>query len=45
MDDSEMMGHGEKYWPGMCRNITWAIIDDGHQYFSRRLHPDDYKKK
>ena len=45
MNNSEVMGHLEKYWPGMCRNITWAIINNGHQYFSQRLHPDNVKKR
>ena len=44
MNNSEVMGHHEKYRPGMWRNIALAIIDDRHQYFSQRLHPDNKKK-
>ena len=29
----------------MCRAVAWAIIDDGHQFFSQRLHPNDFNKR
>jgi hypothetical protein len=30
------------FTPLLCRQITWAIYEDSRQFFSTRLHPDDF---
>lgn len=46
----EMLNHAgvyanqSKFPPLMCCQITWAIIEDSHQFFFWTITPDDFKK-
>jgi hypothetical protein len=38
-----VMAAKHAFTPLLCRQITWAIYEDSRQFFSTRLHPDDFK--
>jgi hypothetical protein len=38
-----VMAAKQAFTPLLCRQITWAIYEDSRQFFSTRLHPDDFK--
>ena len=37
--------HRNKFTALFCRNIIWAIVDDGRHYFSQRMTLDDFAGK
>lgn len=42
MDSEHVYDRRRYFTPLLCRQIVWAIIEDGRSYFSQRLNQDDF---
>jgi hypothetical protein len=42
LDSDYVFANAHNFSPLMCRQITWAIINDSHQYFFRTLTADQF---
>ena len=42
LDSDHVADRRQFFSPTFCRQITWAIIEDGRSYFSQRMTPDDF---
>lgn len=42
LDSDRASENFSKFTPLMCRQIIWAILDDGREYFNHPMLPDDF---
>ena len=42
MDSEHVYDRRQYFTPLFCRQVIWAIIEDGRSYFSARMSPDDF---
>ena len=42
LDSDHVADRRQFFTPLFCRQISWAIIEDGRSYFSQRMTPDDF---
>ena len=42
LDSDHVSDRRQYFTPLLCRQLTWAIIEDGRSYFALRLSPDDF---
>lgn len=42
LDSDKVSENYSKFTPLLCRQIIWAILDDGREYFNNPLMPDDF---
>ena len=42
LDSDRASENCAKFTPLMCRQIIWAILDDGREYFNHPMLPDDF---
>lgn len=43
MKDEDVEEKRQDFTATLCRQIVWAILDDGRGFFNKRLHPEKFK--